>query len=546
MYARYFGLHEPSFAITPDPQYLFLSAQHREALAHLLYGASDSGGFVLLTGEVGTGKTTICRAFLEQLPEGVEVALVLNSALTADELISAICDEFGVAVADDATAKQRLDQLNRFLFDCYREHRRPVLIIDEAQNLAPQVLEQVRLLTNLETAKHKLLQIFLIGQPELRDLLATPQLRQLNQRITARFHLDRLNRRETAAYLRHRLAVGGVERPLFSQAAIRQVYRYSKGIPRLINLICDRALLGAAVEQQAGVNARIVNKAARELIGSRALRPPPQRLLLGVSMMFIFAVGIGLGQRFTFGHWIAAQWPLLVSIPGREHAELSPAEPATMAVPATPHLISTVQSDAPLMDDLSQLAELTRAWPEALAQLVTQWGLIWPQDRPPAPCPDVQFAGLRCEVDHGRWHDLRRFDRPVALTIEGHGQAVGMLVIIALDEEFATVATASTRYRVPIAELDKRWSGEYRLLWRAPPGGERLIGRNASTASRQWLHAQLAHLGDEHLRSKQPADTEELIEAVRRFQEAHDLTPDGIAGPRTLIVLENQRITTDH
>ncbi|MCF7985287.1 MAG: AAA family ATPase, partial [Thiohalocapsa sp.] len=251
MYPRYFGLKEASFSITPDPHYLFLSEQHREALAHLLYGAGDGGGFVLLTGEVGTGKTTVCRAFLEQLPSDVDVALVLNPAMTATELLHAICDEFRLDVpAAEQSVKALVDRLNGYLLDVHARGRRPVLIIDEAQNLRPKVMEQIRLLTNLETTKHKLLQIFLIGQPELRQMLASPDLRQLNQRITARFHLRPLGVRETAAYVDHRIAVAGVDRPLFTAAALREVHRRSGGVPRLINLLCDRALLGAAVSRQ--------------------------------------------------------------------------------------------------------------------------------------------------------------------------------------------------------------------------------------------------------------------------------------------------------
>lgn len=295
MYPKYFGLSEPSFSITPDPQYLFLSEQHREALAHLLYGAGETGGFVLLTGEVGTGKTTVCRAFLEQLPEGVEVGLVLNPALTGLELMAAVCEEFGVAVPKgQGSAKAMLDQLNSYLLECHACGRRPVLIIDEAQNLLPDVLEQVRLLTNLETTKHKLLHIFLVGQPELRTLLATDQLRQLNQRITARFHLVPLSRTETAAYIRHRLSVAGVDRPLFSRAAVRRVHHHSDGVPRLINLICDRALLGAAVSHRLQANVAIVDQAAREVRGQDCAQPWPKRPWLGMAVTALTAAAIGI------------------------------------------------------------------------------------------------------------------------------------------------------------------------------------------------------------------------------------------------------------
>ena len=277
MYPKYFGLKEPSFSIAPDPHYLFLSEQHKEALAHLLYGAGESGGFVLLTGEVGTGKTTVCRAFLEQLPEGVDVALILNPAMTANELLLSICDEFRVPVPEgERSVKLLVDLLNGYLLESHANGRRPVLMIDEAQNLRPKVLEQVRLLTNLETTKHKLLQIFLVGQPELRRLLEREGLRQINQRITARFHLRPLSLDETGDYIRHRVAVAGVDRPLFTAGAVRRIHKVSGGVPRVINILCDRALLGACVTRANQVTPAIVAKAAREVQGDRMeVKPPP-------------------------------------------------------------------------------------------------------------------------------------------------------------------------------------------------------------------------------------------------------------------------------
>jgi len=295
VYLNYFGLSEASFSITPDPQYLFLSEQHREALAHLLYGAGENGGFVLLTGEVGTGKTTICRAFLEQTPAQVEVALVLNPAMTAIELMHAICQEFGVATPDrQDSVKVLVDRLNRFLLDAHAQGRHPVVVIDEAQNLRPMVLEQVRLLTNLETSKQKLLQIFLIGQPELREMLASRELRQLNQRITARFHLSPLSARETAAYIDHRIAIAGVQRPLFTAAALREVYRRSRGVPRLINLICDRSLLGAAVSRRLQVTPAIVRRAAHELLGGeQSQQTGRQQPRWAMAAALVLALGLG-------------------------------------------------------------------------------------------------------------------------------------------------------------------------------------------------------------------------------------------------------------
>ncbi len=267
MYLEHFNLTERPFSITPDPRFLYMSARHREALAHLLYGLSEGGGFVQLTGEVGTGKTTICRCLLEQVPDNVDIALVLNPKVTSTELIATVCDELGIEYPAGATSIKALtDVLNRYLLDAYARGRRTVLILDEAQNLSADVLEQVRLLTNLETSTQKLLQIVLIGQPELRSLLAREDMRQLSQRVTARYHLDPISREEAGAYIRHRLQICGTTQPVFSKRSVDRIQQLSGGIPRLINVLCDRSMLGAYVEGKVQVDPKVVKKAAREVL----------------------------------------------------------------------------------------------------------------------------------------------------------------------------------------------------------------------------------------------------------------------------------------
>ena len=271
LYQNYFGIGEDPFAITPNPRYLFLSQRHQEALAHLLFGVRQGSGFVLLTGEVGTGKTTLCRSLVERVPGTVDLALILNPRQSPGELLASICDELGVAYpAGTGSLKVLVDALNAHLLASHVQGRQTVVIIDEAQNLAPEVLEQIRLLTNLETADEKLLQIILVGQPELRDLLGRRELRQLAQRITARYHLGPLSAAETVAYVNHRLKVAGVRQRLFSNAAMRAVCRRSGGVPRLVNIICQRALLGAYAEQKELVTAHMVKRAAREAMGAPA------------------------------------------------------------------------------------------------------------------------------------------------------------------------------------------------------------------------------------------------------------------------------------
>jgi len=270
MYLEHFRLSQEPFSIAPDPNFLYLSASHREALAHLLYGFSH-GGFVLITGEVGTGKTTLLRNLVRQTPEDLDVAFILNPRLTVRELLETLCDELGVPVRhegqDPSTVKGFIDPLNRHLLATHQSGRSTVVIIDEAQNLSPAVLEQIRLLTNLETNERKLLRIILLGQPELTELLARPELRQLGQRITARYHLSQLSREDTFAYVVHRLSRAGGSPHLFTRRALGRLHAISGGVPRLINSIADRALLGAYVEGRDRVSARIVNRAAAEVLG---------------------------------------------------------------------------------------------------------------------------------------------------------------------------------------------------------------------------------------------------------------------------------------
>ncbi len=268
VYKEYFRLKDLPFSIAPDPTYLYMSEKHREALAHLLYGVNSEGAFVLLTGEVGTGKTTICRCMIAQLPQNCDIAFIINPRLTEMELLATICEEIGIErMSGMASIKVFVDRINRHLLDSHAAGRKTLLIIDEAQNLTSPVLEQLRLLTNLETSRCKLLQIVLIGQPELRDMLARRELRQLSQRITARFHLDPLSKGEIADYVAHRLTIAGARRVLFHPAAIAQLFRLSGGIPRIINLICDRALLGAYAQSKARVDKKILRRAASEVLG---------------------------------------------------------------------------------------------------------------------------------------------------------------------------------------------------------------------------------------------------------------------------------------
>lgn len=286
MYTSFFGLSEAPFSIAPNPRFLYMSKRHREAMAHLIYGIEEGGGFVQLTGEVGTGKTTLCRSLLSQLPEHVNVALILNPQISHAELLATLCDELKVEYPKYVTPIKILNTLNEHLLKTYAEGKRTVLIIDEAQLLTRTVLEQIRILTNLETTKQKLLQIILIGQPELAEMLDREDLSQLSQRITARYHLQPLNLQGTREYVKYRLTVVGCNRRVFSNRALRRIYKYSRGVPRLINVICDRAMLGAYTRNEKRVSAPVVRKAAREVLGD-TLRHRTRTWWASVVILFV-------------------------------------------------------------------------------------------------------------------------------------------------------------------------------------------------------------------------------------------------------------------
>jgi len=318
MYAAYFGLTERPFSLAPDPRYLYLSDAHREALAHLLYGIGEGGSFVQLTGEVGTGKTTVCRALLEQLPPDVDVAMIFNPRLTSVELLAAVCDELRIAYPAGTTSlKVLVDALSQALLDAHAKGRRTVLIIDEAQNLSARVLEEVRLLTNLETTTQKLLQVVLIGQPELAELLARRNLRQLSQRVTARYHLRSFSQEESQRYIQHRLEIAGQRQPIFTKQAVRAAHRLARGIPRLLNTICDRALLGAYATSQTRVKEAVVRRAAKEVLG-------PQRsrrwvtATAGAVLLVVVASTIALvatGGLRSLGAWALSRTEKSISPP---------------------------------------------------------------------------------------------------------------------------------------------------------------------------------------------------------------------------------------
>lgn len=521
MYLHRFGLRREPFSIAPDPRALFLSERHREALAHLRYGAQGGGGFVLLTGAIGAGKTTVCRAFLEQLPPNCRVAYVFNPQLDSLELLQTVCEEFGIAVAAavgspaPSGVKPYIDALNRFLLERHAAGDHCLLLIDEAQCLAPAVLEQLRLLTNLETSSSKLLQIMLVGQPELRELLADPKLEQLAQRVIARYHLQGLDEAETAAYVLHRLTVAGWQgTPPFDAAALKALHTLSGGVPRRINLLADRTLLALYARGEERAGRALLEGVAGELAGESAspVTPPWKRWPL------FAASAVLLSGAAAAGGW----WAMRADSPPSSGATAAVAAPAASAPAAS----APSASPAPRSPALPAGFASSDA---ALRALAPHWGLAADAlaERPCAP-PAGEW---RCWSARLSLPALRALDRPGVLQVlddQGRTQAL-LLVRLELDSAWLQGAEGPP-VRQPLLSLANRWSGEYLSLWRAPPGlREAALPSAPDSATAHWLDVQLDAAGVAAAASR--------AARISAFQRAEGLQADGRAGPLTLMRL---------
>lgn len=541
MYTSFFGLNEKPFAITPDPRYLFMSERHGEALAHLVYGVTESGGFMQLTGEVGTGKTTLVRTLLlNRMPANADVAVVLNPQLSAREFLIAICEELGIDVPEDRNSiKALIDTLNRHLLQAHADGRRTILVVDEAQNLAPEVLEEVRLLTNLETAKQKLLQIVLIGQPELRDLLARTDLRQLAQRITGRYHLEPLSRDETAQYIEHRLKVAGALGEVFDAGAKKEAFRLSQGVPRLVNVICDRALLGAYSTESRRVNRGMIRRAAAEITGKAEKARWPRWAIPIVATAAAVVIGFGfltaLDQRLTAVD--AAIAPPVADV----IVESAPPPEVIAEIPA--ETVAEPEPEASLDEQLQLASELTTS-ESALQTLMEIWGLEY--RRGERGCTQAANAGYECLFQRGSFSGLKQYDRPAILTLVDRRGAAHNVVLTAISGATLELSIGGVAVTHTLDDVADMWFGEYLLLWRPPNGSPEALGAGSVGPGVTWLRQSLAAIDDRYMTSMPDSDVfnDELAARVREFQRDNRLDVDGLAGHQTQIII-NTRLASD-
>ena len=529
MYQEYFSLTALPFSIAPDPRYLYMSERHREALAHLLYGLDSDGAFILLTGEVGTGKTTVSRCLLEQIPENTQLALVLNPKVSAIELLQTICDELRIRYQESATSiKDYVDLINQFLLQGHAQNKKTVVLIEEAQNLDLEVLEQLRLLTNLETNERKLLQVILLGQPEFLEVLDLPELSQLAQRITARYHLEALNYNEMLSYISHRLAVAGCRQALFNPSVLKRLFQISQGVPRVINLICDRALLGCYVQNKPRIDRQTLDNAAKEVIGERSLNRQLKNK-----------------KAFNLKEYL---WPVtalllaLVVLAGAVfYSENKIQTVSEVAQKIHPENIKNFQAGS--IERFNVLA-----WPDsterlrnnslsyqAFQVLFNYWQLDYDPIKNGTPCFYAQNNNLPCLHGNGSLADVRGINRPAVLLLKGNNNQMQYAALTGLNQQQATIVLAGEQKIWSLGKLKEHWTGDYTLIWRRPPGYFKSIHPGHEGEEVTWLSEKINQIKPTEGARLMSIYQDGLIAKVRQFQREQGLVADGIVGVYTLI-----------
>jgi len=533
IYLKHFGLVREPFSIVPDPGFLYPSNHHRQAVAHLKYGLDREGGFILLTGEVGTGKTTLTRTMLKRLPAHVRVAYVLNSKLEVSDALASICTELSIELPGNSSlsfTKLCTDALNQDLLQAHAQGKKTLIVIEEAQNLTSEVLETLRLLSNLETHTHKLLHILLVGQPELLEILAQKELRQLNQRVVSRFHLLPLDKDDLANYVNHRLHRAGAKQPIFDSACMSMLYRLTKGVPRLINLVCQHSLLAAYSTEARIITPKLIKQASVEILGEQKSSQPlvkywPHGLAAALLAIVVWLIAAGSG--------IENQEPSAYQEPSADKEPSAYQEPSAnkepISLPTAP--VPTAQTP-----NLNPFAELLGLWSVTGTEVYSQEDFI----------ALAEFQGLQShQISDAEVIDLEIINRPGIVRLQTQAGYLKSYLLTQIDSSGFTVTSGSDSQLLDAQAFRDIWSRSFIYLWRPPIEVERLALGDTDAQAVSWLQSQLQQV-DQSAEAIISGGryTQAIANQVLKFQREQNITADGVVGRETLLRL-NQLTRAD-
>ena len=545
IYLQHFAFKREPFSIVPDPGFLYPSIYHRQAVAHLKYGLDREGGFILLTGEVGTGKTTLTRTMIKRIPPHVRVAYILNSKLNTTDVLASICDELNIELPADTElsfTKKCIDALYQDLLAAHAEGKKTLIIIEEAQNLSPEVLETLRLLSNLETSTQKLLHILLVGQPELLEILAQKELRQLNQRVVSRFHLSPLDKNDLSNYINHRLHRAGAKQAIFEPGCINVLFKLTGGVPRLINLVCHQALVAAYASGEKTVSAKLVSQAAAEILGDEKKSSSQRPAIIAATLVLVSVVAaVAFKDRLPI--------PADATVPEEVVAPVEAALPEqteVVSLPAVEEEAVDPQSDP--VEALQQPESLQPKPPIAnpYSSLLAQWGINSVEVYSEEELYSVaDLQQLRMEKAASvSLNFIEKANRPGIVWMLGEQGYLKAHVLSGLTADTVTLQDRQGVLEIPREQFNQNWNGTYLYLWKPPQGysgplsanGNILNGQQINPIVVDWLQQQLQLIDQStELVISGGRYTQAIASQVLEFQRQQQLVADGILGRETLM-----------